>query len=132
MPAADNTVAHIRSLQDLPVEILHRILIHGSAESTLALCKVNRKLRSICYDPLVFLHIIREDTRTGSSRNKQWTKRLDLDHETDAGVLAKWALADSKARGVCLINTANVLRWLPQLQIAGGMSSPHLNVGLHD
>ena len=128
MPTTDETPAHNHELQTLPIEILHRILIHGSVESALALCQVNRKLCSICYDPLVFLHIIRQDTRTDSAHNKQWTKRLDLDHETDAGVVAKWALADSKAREVCLIKTANVLRWLPQLQIAGGMSSPYLNV----
>ena len=120
MPAAEDTTAREIELPNFPVEILHRILTHGPAESALALYQVNRKLHSVCYDPRVFLHLIHHRIVHDSFQSKQFTEDLGLDHETGAGVVAKWALA------VCRLDdgrediTTDVLRWAPHLQIADG------------
>lgn len=120
MTAAEDTTARETELPNLPVEILHRILTHGLTESALALCQANRKLHSVCYDPRVFLHLIHHRIVHDSFQSKQFTEDLGLDHETGAGVVAKWTLAVSRLDDDREDITTDVLRWAPHLQLTSG------------
>lgn len=116
-------------LDTLPPELIHHIACSTDAFSVLQLARVSRRLRSVCYDALVFSELL-------IAQQSLWTqKSLDLDaiaHRAGADVQAwaRYALAEQRAweftRRQAGPDTSysgddviafNYIEWLPELSI---------------
>ena len=129
--ALHGLIMHTTSrLEELPAEILQRILALGNCENALAFLRTNRSLRLIANDRQVFKSII--DIRNGY-RGQRWT-RLPLTLESPIIDWARYALADSKVRSLPLqpsndlhpnghpnLTTSDTSRWLPHLILSHRM-----------
>ena len=83
----------VLKLDQLPMEVLHRIISLCTCEAALALMKVNTLLHRACNDSLVFKSVL-ENRHGGELPTWQFTA-LSIDSPTSTW--ARYALADSKA-----------------------------------
>ena len=111
---------------DLPLEIIHHILMVGPCESAIALSLVNKRFKSICSTPLVYLEIIEDklqhDPKWRGKRTIPWHNIAGVHLEDDYRKSVRWALADSRARASSADNNValsgkplELLRWEPYL-----------------
>lgn len=84
-------------LDALPFELLKRIAMFSTAGTALALSQCNKKLHSACFDPLIFRNIIQNPKGTSSALEDSWDISF-LPSSTPASVIARYAVADSRAR----------------------------------
>lgn len=108
-------------LDTLPKELISQIAVSSDALSILSLSQTCRKIRSACYDSLVFRELLQ------TQRNLWTVDSLDLDAidtrcGKDAALWARFALADQKAfelsQRECPLETPErFLDWLPELFI---------------
>ena len=110
MTTVTNTEAS--RLDRLPLEVLRLIVSVGTCEAVLALSEVNKILRAVCYDPLVYKAVIDNCNR---NRRRRWQHHLPLSMESPVSSWARYALADSKAANLAALETATSQSWAPQL-----------------
>jgi hypothetical protein len=128
---AESLAAVLKSkhkLDQVPLEIIRRIVVSGPCENALVLCCVNRKLREICYDPLLFKDIVGNGNGSNHPESTSWWNTAVGTTDEKASVAARWALADSRANAANFEmppSTGNIkktLDWLVPLLIVGRKS----------
>ena len=114
------------NLGNLPQELLLGITTIGPCESALALSQVNKRLSSICKQPVIYRDIIEDrleyDSIARNGNGIKWHNTASVDLQADVSVWARWSLADSRARAasgdndVALKNASlELLEWEPHL-----------------
>lgn len=117
-----------RCLDELPGEIVLRIAAAGICSTALSLAATNRKLRELCYQPLLFKQIVETSSQEISDELGQWWVRATGNDRGDTSLAAKWALADEMATKALKanVNTFNKESqdWLIPLIVSGRENTP--------
>ena len=83
-------------LDQLPVEIIRKIAVHGDGPSLLALAATNRTLRLACYDAVVLQALVEYGGPRKHDKPCVWPCSIPRPIST-LGEWARWALADFEA-----------------------------------
>ncbi len=111
-------------LDNLPIEVIHRIVVTGSCKTTLSFAAANRRLHSICYQHLLFRKLVEARHGESLSEPMSWWKRATGSNSKDIGLAARWAFADELASGFTSRTcsspmSAKTLEWVIPLLIVG-------------
>lgn len=87
-------------LDNLPIEIIHRIVTTGTCRKALCLAAVNQRLHSICYEPLLFEELVETGFGRTLSKSVDWWERAVGSDRKNTNLAARWALADQLAAEV--------------------------------
>jgi hypothetical protein len=108
-------------LDTLPTELIRKIAVYTTPRTNLSLSCVSHTIRNACYDPLVFLELL---------QNQTWVARnLDVRRD-DAEFIARYAMAEAATLEFSLpqvdeddwdFEIVRSLRYLPSMAILGNI-----------
>lgn len=113
-------------LGSLPLEVIQKIISHGTCASALVLRSVNKLFHAICSKPLTYLELVKygndfdDDDQPDSKFAKLYWWPVGVE---DWSIAARWACADMKLQYGRLNQQNNGpqldnLYWLPELVVA--------------